>query len=212
MGSSCGCWPRSTAAPMPGMLLMDGTVQVRRELTPHDGGTRLVFTETFPTTPADADRVSGGPAELAAWHLVLDRLEDTLDGQQPNLSTDGFDAHLDRKNGRPLTHPATVVEQEGRRWLVAPYGAVSWVHNARAAGRVTLGRRGDRRDYAVREVPAWETGPVLKRYVGVATATRPYFGADKDAPVEEFVAEADRHRVFELLPINEDRPNGDHGR
>jgi deazaflavin-dependent oxidoreductase (nitroreductase family) len=113
-----------------------------------------------------------------------------------------------RKTGRPLTHPATVVEQDGRRWLVAPYGAVSWVHNARAAGRVTLRRRGDRRNYAVREVTAGEAGPVLKRYVGVAAATRPYFRADKDAPVEGFVAEADRHPVFELLPI-EGRPPGD---
>jgi deazaflavin-dependent oxidoreductase (nitroreductase family) len=117
-----------------------------------------------------------------------------------------------RKTGRPLTHPATVVEDDGRRWLVAPYGAVSWVHNARAAGRVTLRRRGDRRDYAIREVPAEEAGPVLKRYVAVATATRPYFGADKDAPVEDFVAEADRHPVFELFPINKDRPNGGRGR
>jgi hypothetical protein len=25
---------------------------------------------------------------------------------------------------------------------------------------------------------------------------------DKDAPVEDFVAEADRHPVFELLPVN----------
>ena len=113
-----------------------------------------------------------------------------------------------RKTGRPLTHPATVVDQDGRRWLVAPYGQVSWVRNARAAGRVTLGRRGDWHDYAVREVPAEEAGPVLKRYVGVATATRPYFGADKDAPVEAFVAEADRHPVFELLPIDEHRPDG----
>jgi deazaflavin-dependent oxidoreductase (nitroreductase family) len=247
-------------------------VTVRWELAARDGGTRLVVTETFPTARAAADQVSGGPAELAAWHLVLDRLEAALDGQQPNLSSDGFHAHLDRytrslgrpggapaaaqggrrarparqfrpsrgrrvgdaimgllvraglvpstylltttgrKTGRPLTHPATVVEQDGRRWLVAPYGAVSWVHNARAAGRVTLGRRGRRRVYAVREVPAGEAGPVLKRYVGVATATRPYFGADKDAPVEDFVAEADRHPVFELLPVDEDRPNGDRGR
>jgi hypothetical protein len=93
-----------------------------------------------------------------------------------------------------------MVAHEGRRWLVAPYGVVAWVRNARAAGWVILRRRGDRRAYAVREVPAGEVGPVLKRYVGVATATRPYFQADKDAPVEEFVAEADRHPVFELLP------------
>ena len=52
-------------------------------------------------------------------------------------------------------------------------------------------------------------GPVLKGYVGVATATRPYLQADKDAPVEDFVAEADRHPVFELLPL--DRLAGDHG-
>jgi hypothetical protein len=64
---------------------------------------------------------------------------------------------------------------------------------------VTLRRRRGRRDYAIREVPAEEAGPVLKRYVAVATATRPYFQADKDSPVEEFVAEADRHPVFELL-------------
>src|SRR5919199_852899 len=100
-----------------------------------------------------------------------------------------------RKTGRPLTHPVTVVEQDGQRWLVSPYGEVSWVRNARAAGRVRLGRRGDWAEYAVREVGAGEAGPVLKRYVGVATATRPYFGADKDAPVEDFVAEADRHPV-----------------
>lgn len=111
-----------------------------------------------------------------------------------------------RKTGRPLTHPATVVEQDGRRWLVSPYGTVSWVRNARAAGRVRLARRGDRRDYAVREVPAREAGPVLKRYVGIATATRPYFQAGRDSPVEDFVAEADRHPVFELLPIGEDPP------
>ena len=46
-----------------------------------------------------------------------------------------------RKTGRTYTNPVTLVEENERRWLVAPYGAVSWVHNARAAGRVTI-RRG----------------------------------------------------------------------
>lgn len=32
----------------------------------------------------------------------------------------------------------------------------------------------------------------------MARATRPYFDATPDAPVEHFVAEADRHPVFEL--------------
>ena len=109
-----------------------------------------------------------------------------------------------RKSGRPLTHPATVIDRDGQRWLVAPYGPVSWVHNARAAGRVTLTRRGHHRDYAVREVSAAEAGPVLKRYVAAAPPTRPYFAAHKDAPVEEFVAEANRHPVFALTPLDGD--------
>jgi deazaflavin-dependent oxidoreductase (nitroreductase family) len=104
-----------------------------------------------------------------------------------------------RKTGRPRTNPVTIVETDGRRWLVAPYGPVSWVHNARAAGRVTLHRRRDRLEYAVREVTPEEAGPVLKQYVGISRPTRPYFQAAKDAPVEEFIAEAGRHPVFELI-------------
>ena len=39
-----------------------------------------------------------------------------------------------RTTGLPRTNPVVPVDHDGRRWLVAPYGAVSWVHNARAAG------------------------------------------------------------------------------
>jgi deazaflavin-dependent oxidoreductase (nitroreductase family) len=113
------------------------------------------------------------------------------------------------KTGKPLTHPVTVVDHGGRRWLVAPYGPVSWVHNARVAGTVRLGRRGKTEDYLIREVGAAEAGPVLKRYVKVATATRPYFQATTRSPVEAFVAEAVRHPVFELIPPESTVP--DHG-
>ncbi|MFD9950115.1 nitroreductase/quinone reductase family protein [Nonomuraea sp. NPDC059023] len=37
-----------------------------------------------------------------------------------------------RKSGRLRTQPVTVIEHEGRRWLVAPYGEVAWVLNAEA--------------------------------------------------------------------------------
>jgi deazaflavin-dependent oxidoreductase (nitroreductase family) len=110
-----------------------------------------------------------------------------------------------RKTGLARTLPVTVAEHDGKRWLVAPYGPVSWVHNARAAGVVTLSRRSTTRAYAVREATAQEAGPVLKRYVEVASATRPYFAATKDSPVEDFVAEAGRHPVFELIPLTEER-------
>src|SRR3974377_1771654 len=64
-----------------------------------------------------------------------------------------------RKTGRPRTNPVVPVDHDGRRWLVAPYGAVSWVHNARAAGRVRLTRRRHTREYVVREVPARRAAP-----------------------------------------------------
>ena len=105
-----------------------------------------------------------------------------------------------RKTGRPLTHPATVVEHDGRRWLVSPYGVVSWVRNVRAGSHVALHRRRERHEYTAREVSAAEAGPVLKEYVRIAGATRPYFRARPDAPVSDFVAEAELHPVFELTP------------
>ena len=107
-----------------------------------------------------------------------------------------------RKTGRPRTNPVVPVEYDGRRWLVAPYGPVSWVLNARATGRVSLTRRRGTRDYTIREVSPDEAGPVLRRYVRLAPSTRQYFQATKDSPVEDFVTEADRHPVFELIPAS----------
>jgi hypothetical protein len=39
-----------------------------------------------------------------------------------------------RRSGRLYATPMTLVVEDGRRWLVAPYGAVNWVRNARDAG------------------------------------------------------------------------------
>ena len=45
-----------------------------------------------------------------------------------------------RKTGRLYSTPVDVLDLDGQRWLVAAYGPVSWVANARAAGEVTLSR------------------------------------------------------------------------
>lgn len=110
------------------------------------------------------------------------------------------------KSGRPHTVPVVPVDYDGKRWLVATYGAVAWVHNARAGGRVRLRYGRARREYATREVSADEAGPVLKRYVAIATKTRAQFEATPDSPVEDFVAEADRHPVFELVAVGSEAP------
>lgn len=105
-----------------------------------------------------------------------------------------------RKTGRLRTNPVTIIQRADTRWLVAPYGPVPWVLNARASGRVSLRRGRKRADYTIREVTALEAGPVLKEYLGISKPTRPYFQASLDSPVEEFIAEAGKHPVFELTP------------
>lgn len=108
-----------------------------------------------------------------------------------------------RKTGRKRTNPVVPVESDGRLWLVAPYGAVPWVLNARASGQVTMTRRRQAREYAIREAQPAEAGRILKRYVQIAPAARRCFHAGKESPAEDFAAEATRHPVFELTPVAE---------
>jgi deazaflavin-dependent oxidoreductase (nitroreductase family) len=103
-----------------------------------------------------------------------------------------------RRTGRPSSTPVTLVEDGGRRWLVAPYGDVGWVRNARAAGRVTLSRGRRAETLSIAEVSGDERGRVLKTYATRVPVTRPFFDAGPDAPLEAFVAEGDRHPVFRL--------------
>ena len=149
------------------------------------------------TSGADSGDKDHPEFRMTRWRRIGDASIGALIrfGVVPNsylLTTTG------RKTGQLRTNPVTLVEHDGRRWLVAPYGPVSWVLNARQAGRVTLRRRGQRLDCTVREVAAEEAGPILKEYIKMAKPTRRYFHAAPDAPVEEFVAEADQHPVFEL--------------
>jgi deazaflavin-dependent oxidoreductase (nitroreductase family) len=105
-----------------------------------------------------------------------------------------------RRSGRPLSTPVTLVEDGGTRWLVAPYGDVAWVRNARAAGRITLSRGRHSESLPIRELDPAEAAPVLQRYVTRVPITRPYFDAKPDSPLGAFIAEAPRHPVFRLGP------------
>ena len=106
-----------------------------------------------------------------------------------------------RKSGQERRNPVTVVDLDGKQWLVAPYGVVSWVLNARAAWEVRLTRWFTTTRYTVRQVGPEEAGPVLKEYITVASVPRPYFAATVDDPPEAFAREADRHPVMQLVPV-----------
>ena len=107
-----------------------------------------------------------------------------------------------RTIGQPHTVPVILVEQDGQRFLVAPYGVVQWVRNIRAAGTATLTRGRRSEAISVTELEAKETAPVLKQYlVHVSAGVRSYFDARKDSPLEAFEREALRHPVFQITPV-----------
>jgi deazaflavin-dependent oxidoreductase (nitroreductase family) len=104
-----------------------------------------------------------------------------------------------RRSRRIYSTPVTLVEENGERWLVAPYGEVGWVKNARAAGQVTLER--GRRSETVRivELSPDEAAPVLKKYLSRVPIVRPFFDVTSKSQIEDFVAEAPRHPVFRIM-------------
>lgn len=51
-----------------------------------------------------------------------------------NMGTTSLLTVRGRKSGQPHTVPVRLIEQDGQRWLVAPYGVHQWVRNLRVAG------------------------------------------------------------------------------
>jgi deazaflavin-dependent oxidoreductase (nitroreductase family) len=103
-----------------------------------------------------------------------------------------------RRTGRTYQTPVSLVERDGQRWLVAPYGERNWVKNARAAGSVELRRGRHTERVRVEDVPPADRAPILRAYLGQVPFTRSFFDARPGAPVEAFAAEASRHPVFRI--------------
>ncbi len=108
-----------------------------------------------------------------------------------------------RRSGLPRTTPITIVETLGRRWVLAPFGDVNWVHNLRAAGRATITQRRRKEEVAATELAPAEVvvffrdvlAPLVRRYGWLAMwIVRTIDKIDIDDPLE-----AARGRpVFEL--------------
>jgi deazaflavin-dependent oxidoreductase (nitroreductase family) len=106
-----------------------------------------------------------------------------------------------RTSGEWRTTPVNLLEQEGKRYLVAPRGEAQWVRNLRAAGtgQLRVGKRVE--EFSARELGADEKVPVLRAYlkrwkfeVGVF-----FDGTGPDSSDEELRAISPRHPAFEVL-------------
>jgi deazaflavin-dependent oxidoreductase (nitroreductase family) len=110
-----------------------------------------------------------------------------------------------RITGNHHSVPVVLVVEGNKSWLVAPYGEVDWVKNARASGMVKLSRRKRSEDFAIRELPPEEAASILKKYLEENPLTKPYFDARADSSLDEFVEEARSRPVFELIKIEAGR-------
>lgn len=105
-----------------------------------------------------------------------------------------------RKSGQPRTTPIVVVEQEGKRYLVSPFGVVDWVRNLRMAGQATLTRGRHVEEVTAAELPSDEAALVLKKSSAgtIPSFLAKYFNITAESSPEEFEEAAANHPVFLL--------------
>jgi deazaflavin-dependent oxidoreductase (nitroreductase family) len=105
-----------------------------------------------------------------------------------------------RKSGQPRTTPVVVIEQDGRRYLVSPYGIVDWVRNIRAAGQATLTRGRREEKVQATELSGDQAALALKKLL---TGNLPAFltdplGVTAESSLEEIERASAEHPVFLL--------------
>jgi deazaflavin-dependent oxidoreductase (nitroreductase family) len=126
-----------------------------------------------------------------------------------------------RRSGRIRTVPIGMVELDGRWFVQASYGEIGWVANLRADGEATVTHPDGRRTpVQAIELSPEEGGAVLRRAFQrfrrshvlralLGPRFRPPIGVlwrlriRVDDTLAEYTAEARRHPLFELRPIDE---------
>lgn len=103
-----------------------------------------------------------------------------------------------RRSGELRSVPVDVLEVDGSRWLVAPYGSVNWVHNVRAAGELTLRRGGAETAWRATEVHGAEAVPAIRAYLRAVPVTHPYWEVTVDSSDAAIIAAVPQHPVFRL--------------
>ena len=135
---------------------------------------------------------------LGLWRRLVNRIISVLLRLGVNAPHTYLLTVRGRRSGHSYSTPVRLVEEAGERWLVAPYGEVGWVRNARAAGQVTLTRNRRFETVGIQELSADEAAPVLQKYLAQVPLVRPFFDVTPTSNLRDFVAEASRHPVFRI--------------
>lgn len=110
-----------------------------------------------------------------------------------------------RSSGLPRTFPVAILKLDGRRFVQSPFGEVNWVQNLRAAGEAVVSKGRGREEVEAIEVAPEAGGPVLRDAFApylksrlLASVLRRFFHFGADSTLEDYVAEARNHPMFEL--------------
>jgi deazaflavin-dependent oxidoreductase (nitroreductase family) len=103
-----------------------------------------------------------------------------------------------RKSGQERQVPVSPIEVEGTEYLVAPYGEVAWVRNARAEPNVALRLGSTDRQVHLAEVSGDAAAEAVAAYYARETFPRPYMDVPENPSIADFAAKAGEFPVFRV--------------
>lgn len=104
------------------------------------------------------------------------------------------------RSGRDRTVPVAPIISEGHEYLVAPYGTVGWVVNARENPSAALRRGEESRRVVLTEVTD-DAAPIVAAYYEREDFSRPYMDVPENPTIDDFAAIAERFPVFRVDPV-----------
>jgi deazaflavin-dependent oxidoreductase (nitroreductase family) len=105
-----------------------------------------------------------------------------------------------RRSGQPRTVPVSPIVIDGAEYLVAPYGEVGWVVNAREHPDAVLRKGRDERRVRLAEVGT-EAPSIIAAYYERERFPRRYMDLPESPTIDDFEASASIFPVFKVEPV-----------
>jgi len=107
-----------------------------------------------------------------------------------------------RKSGEQRDVPVSPIEMDGAEYVVAPYGEVGWVNNARANPTVTLRHGSKRREVRLEEATGPSGAAVVAAYYARESFARPFMDVPENPSPDDFAMAANRFPVFKVTTVS----------
>lgn len=105
-----------------------------------------------------------------------------------------------RRTGKSRSVPISPISVDGVEYLVAPYGSVAWVQNARANPKATLTRGKGNRSVSLGEIKGDDAAPVIDAYYRRESYARRYMDVPASPTVDDFAERSEQFPVFRVDP------------